>query len=41
MKGDTLTITGKAFFVYGVPKDNLFSTIKVDSIEKSIQIICD
>ncbi len=41
MKGDTLTITGKAFFVYGVPNDNLFSTIKVDSIEKSIQIICD
>jgi hypothetical protein len=41
MKGDTLTITGKAFFVYGIPKDNLFSETKVDSIEKSIQIICD
>jgi hypothetical protein len=41
MKGDTLTITGKAFFVYGVPKDKLFSTTKIDSIEKSIQIICD
>ncbi len=41
MKGDTLTITGKAFFVYGIPKDKLFSTTKVDSIEKDIQIICD
>ena len=41
MKGDTLTITGKAFFSYGVPKDKLFSTPKLDSIEKSIQIICD
>jgi hypothetical protein len=41
MKGDTLTISGKAFFVYGVPKDKLFSTTKIDSIEKSIQIICD
>jgi hypothetical protein len=41
MKGDTLTITGKAFFSYTVPKDKLFSTPKLDSIEKSIQIICD
>jgi hypothetical protein len=41
MKGDTLTITGKVFFVYGIPKDKLFSETKVDSIEKSIQIICD
>ena len=41
MKGDTLTITGKAFFSYAVPKDKLFSTPKLDSIEKSIQIICD
>jgi hypothetical protein len=41
MKGDTLTITGKVFFVYGIPKDKLFSQTKVDSIEKSIQIICD
>jgi hypothetical protein len=27
--------------VYGIPKDKLFSTTKVDSIEKDIQIICD
>lgn len=41
MKGDTLTITGKAFFSYTIPKDKLFSEHKLDSIEKSIQIICD
>lgn len=41
MKGDTITILGKAIYSIEIPKDNLFSTIKIDSIQKSIRIICD
>jgi hypothetical protein len=41
MKGDTLTIIGKAIYTIEIPVDNLFSKIKLDSIQKSIRIICD
>ena len=41
MKGDTLTIIGKAKYTIEIPVDNLFSKIKSDSIQKSIRIICD
>ena len=41
MRGDTLTIIGKAIYTIEIPVDNLFSKIKVDSIQKSIRIICD
>ena len=41
MKGDTLTIIGKAIYTIEIPIDNLFSKIKIDSIQKSIRIICD
>lgn len=41
MKGDTLTIIGKAIYTIEIPKDNLFSDFKIDSIQKSIRIICD
>ncbi len=41
MKGDTLTIIGKLRYTIEIPKDNLFSSIKTDSIQKSIRIICD
>lgn len=41
MKGDTITIIGKAIYTIEIPKDNLFSTTKTDSIKKSIRIICD
>jgi len=41
MKGDTITILGKLRYTIEIPKDKLFSTIKTDSIQKSIRIICD
>ena len=41
MRGDTLTIVAKAKYTMEIPIDNLFSKIKVDSIQKSIRIICD
>lgn len=41
MRGDTLTIVAKAKYTIEIPVDNLFSKIKVDSIQKSIRIICD
>jgi hypothetical protein len=41
MKGDTITIIGKVRYTIEIPKDKLFSTIKIDSIQKSIRIICD
>jgi hypothetical protein len=41
MKGDTITIVGKAKFTIEIPVDELFSKIKIDSIQKSIRIICD
>ena len=41
MKGDTITIIGKARYTIETPNSNLFSTYKVDSIQKSIRIICD
>jgi hypothetical protein len=41
MKGDTITVVGKVVYSIEIPKDKLFSTIKMDSIQKSIRIICD
>lgn len=41
MKGDTITIIGKAIYTLETPIDNLFSKITIDSIQKSIRIICD
>lgn len=41
MKGDTITIIGKVRYTIEIPKDKLFSTIKIDSMQKSIRIICD
>jgi hypothetical protein len=41
MKGDTITIVGNLIYTIEIPVDNLFSKIKVDSIQKSIRIICD
>jgi hypothetical protein len=41
MRGDTLTILAKARYTIEIPVDNLFSKIKIDSIQKSIRIICD
>ena len=41
MKGDTITIVGKAIYTIEIPIDNLFSRLKTDSIQKSIRIICD
>ena len=41
MRGDTLTILAKARYTIEIPVDNLFSKIKVDSMQKSIRIICD
>jgi hypothetical protein len=41
MRGDTLTIVGKARYTIEIPVDNLFSKTKIDSIQKSIRIICD
>jgi hypothetical protein len=41
MRGDTLTIIAKARYTIEIPVDNLFSKTKVDSIQKSIRIICD
>lgn len=41
MRGDTLTIVAKAKYTIEIPVDNLFSKTKVDSIQKSIRIICD
>lgn len=41
MKGDTITIIGKAKFTIETPNSKLFSDVKIDSIQKSIRIICD
>ena len=41
MKGDTITIIGKAIYTIETPNSNLFSSTKIDSIQKSIRIICD
>ena len=41
MKGDTITIIGNLIYTIEIPIDNLFSKIKLDSIQKSIRIICD
>lgn len=41
MKGDTLTIIGKAIYTMEIPNSKLFSDVKIDSIQKSIRIICD
>ena len=41
MRGDTITFVGKARYTIETPNSNLFSTYKVDSIQKSIRIICD
>jgi len=41
MKGDTIIVTGKAKFTIEIPNSKLFSDVKIDSIEKSIRIICD
>jgi hypothetical protein len=41
MRGDTITIIAKARYTIEIPVDNLFSKTKVDSIQKSIRIICD
>jgi len=41
MKGDTITIIGKAIYTLEIPNSKLFSDIKTDSIQKSIRIICD
>jgi hypothetical protein len=41
MKGDTITIIGKAIYTMEIPNSKLFSDVKVDSIQKSIRIICD
>ena len=41
MRGDTITIVGKAIYTIEIPVDNLFSKIKKDSIQKSIRIICE
>jgi hypothetical protein len=41
MKGDTITIIGKAKYTIETPNSNLFSNSKLDSIQKSIRIICD
>ena len=41
MKGDTIIVTGKAKFTIEIPNSNLFSDVKIDSIQKSIRIICD
>jgi len=40
MDKDTATITAKLIYSIEIPKDNLFSTYKIDSIKKSIRIIC-
>jgi hypothetical protein len=41
MKGDTITIVGKAIYTLETPNSKLFSDVKLDSIQKSIRIICD
>jgi len=41
MKGDTITIIGKAIYTLQIPKSKLFSDTKIDSIQKYIRIICD
>ena len=41
MKGDTIIIVGKAKYTIETPNSNLFSDVKIDSIQKSIRIICD
>ena len=41
MRGDTITIVGKLKYTMEIPNSKLFSTIKSDSIQKSIRIICE
>ena len=41
MKGDTITIIGKAIYTLEIPNSKLFSDTKIDSIQKYIRIICD
>jgi hypothetical protein len=41
MKGDTIIVTGKAKYTIEIPNSKLFSDVKLDSIQKSIKIICD
>jgi len=41
MKGDTVIVTGKAKYTIEIPNSKLFSDVKLDSIQKSIKIICD
>ena len=41
IKGDTITIIGKAIYTVEIPNSKLFSDTKIDSIQKSIRIICD
>ena len=41
MRGDTITIIGNLIYTIEIPVDNLFSKIKLDSIQKNIRIICD
>ena len=41
MKGDTINVTAKAIYTMEIKKSNLFSDVKVDSIQKVIKIICD
>lgn len=41
MKGDTITFLSKAIYTMEIPKDKLFSTIKIDSLQKVVKIICE
>ena len=41
MKGDTLTFVGNAVFTIETKKDELFSTYRIDSIQKVVKVICD
>ena len=41
MRGDTIIIVGNLIYTIEIPVDNLFSKIKLDSIQKNIRIICD
>lgn len=41
MRGDTITLVGKAKYSIETKKDNLFSTFKIDSIQKVVKIICE
>ena len=41
MKGDTLTFVGNAVFTIETKKDELFSTYRIDSIQKVVKVICE